>query len=74
MMDRWERDERDGWARVAGMTLGQAAMLLRDQRAGRGVGACACIGGPLCCRYPYGQANALVRVAHIAVKLIETRP
>lgn len=73
-MNRWRQIEREGWANVADMTLGQAVTLLRDQRAGRGMIACACIGDSGCCRFTYGQAHALVRAAHIVVKLIEAKP
>jgi hypothetical protein len=52
-----------GWAYRANMTLGQGVELLRLEPF-----ACACIGGPICCRYAWGQAKALQRVAHVAVR------
>lgn len=62
--------EREAWARVAGMTLGEALDLLQAERE-HGPIWCACIGPPLCCRYAYDQAKMLVRAAHIVVKLID---
>lgn len=65
----WDRTygniEREEWARVAGMTLGEAT----EQRQGPGW-ACACRGSPFCCRYSWMQAAALNRAAHIVAKLL----
>ena len=66
---RWRAEERQAWARVAGMTLGEAAAMLSAWRE-HGPVACACIGPPFCCRYPYRQAEALVRAAHIIARLL----
>lgn len=63
----WRKLDRQGWERVADLTLGEAVDLLRDELDGH---ACACIGPPFCCAYAYWQADALRRAAHITVKLI----
>lgn len=59
-----------GFLGMASMTLGQAVALMRTPPW-----ACACVGGLNCCRFQYGQARALMRAAHIAVKMVsEVRP
>jgi hypothetical protein len=67
----YQRDtDREGWARVAGMTLGEA---VENRRLYEQI-ACACHGGPACCRYGWDQEYALIRAAHIVIKLISERP
>jgi hypothetical protein len=51
---------------VPGMTLADAVALL-DAPAY----ACACLGGPNCCVRRFAQARELIRVAHVAVKMMD---
>jgi hypothetical protein len=59
------RVDAQGRARVAAMTLAQAVDLLRAEPF-----ACACVGPPWCCRYAFGQAQALLQAAHITIKMV----
>jgi hypothetical protein len=58
-------EQRVAAAYSASMMLGEAAVWLDYPFA------CACIGGPLCCRYRTVQALNLRRAAHIVVKLVD---
>lgn len=60
---------RAGRAYHAGMTLGEAVEWLDPANSF----ACACTGGPWCCRWRTEAAEALKRAAHIAVKLMAER-
>lgn len=64
------QEDARGRELAASMTLAEATNLLRAP-----LYACACIGGPLCCRYAWAQARALNRAAHITIKMIaDSRP
>ena len=62
----WRDLERQGLARQAGMTLGEALALLNAPPF-----ACACTGPLFCCRHGFTQARALQRGAHIVAKLLD---
>lgn len=59
------QEDARGRELAASMTLAEAASLMRAP-----LYACACIGGPLCCRYSWAQARALTTAAHITIKMV----
>jgi len=64
----WEVRHARAWKTVSHMTLGEAMETIAFYKE-NGPMACACPGLP-CCWMWHDQAKALVRAAHIIVKMI----